>query len=161
MTFPRPFDAEKNSAQTTKTIRKTALFPELFFYLEFRMTISVFHHTITDMNSVKFFFVFFILTASALFAGTAIRTPQTSGEPHINGPSVIGVTPGNSFLYKIPVSGDNPIQITVTNLPAGVTLRNGSVLEGRIGQPGDYRIKVTASGATASVSRILTTHSDN
>lgn len=113
------------------------------------------------MNSVKFFFVFFILTASALFAGTAIRTPQTSGEPHINGPSVIGVTPGNSFLYKIPVSGDNPIQITVTNLPAGVTLRNGSVLEGRIGQPGDYRIKVTASGATASVSRILTIKAGN
>ena len=110
----------------------------------------------TNMNSVKFFFTFFVLTAPALFAGTAVRTPQTSGEPHINGPSVIGVTPGNSFLYKIPVSGDNPIQITVTNLPDGVTLRNGSVLEGKISQPGDYRIKVTASGATASVSRILT-----
>lgn len=76
----------------------------------------------TDVDSIKFFFVFFVLTSPVLFAGTAVRTPQTSGEPHINDPSVIGVTPGNPFLYKIPVSGDSPIKITVTNLPDGFTV---------------------------------------
>lgn len=104
------------------------------------------------MKHLLLFSALFFLSVSSLFASPVIRTPQPSGEPRINGPSVIGVTPGNSFLYKIPVSGDSPIRITVTNLPAGVTLRNGFVLEGRIDRAGDYPVTVTASNAYASVS---------
>lgn len=113
------------------------------------------------MKHLLLFSALFFLSVSSLFASPVIRTPQPSGEPRINGPSVIGVTPGNSFLYKIPVSGDSPIRITVTKLPAGVTLRNGSVLEGRIDRAGDYPVTVTASNAHASVSRTLTVKAGN
>lgn len=108
------------------------------------------------MKHFRLFFAAFFLSGSALFASPVIRTPQPSGAPCINGPSVIGITPGNSFLYKIPVSGDDPVNINVSQLPAGVVLRNGSILEGRIGRAGDYPVTVTASNAVASVSRTLT-----
>lgn len=108
------------------------------------------------MKSFKFFFALFFLTTFALFAQTEIRTPKPSAEPRINGASTVGVTPGNEFLYSIPVSGQKPITVTVSPLPDGVAMKNGTVLEGVIQQPGDYRITVTAANAVGSVSRTLT-----
>lgn len=113
------------------------------------------------MKHFLLFSVFFFLSLSSPVAPQVIRTPQPSGEPRINGPSVIGTTPGNFFLYKIPVSGDGPIKIEVSSLPAGVILKNGSVLEGCLDQAGDYPVTVTATNALASVSRILTIKAGN
>ena len=113
------------------------------------------------MKHFLLFSVFFFLSLSSPVASQVIRTPQPSGEPRINGPSVIGTTPGNFFLYKIPVSGDGPIKIEVSSLPAGVILKNRSVLEGCLDQAGDYPVTVTATNALASVSRILTIKAGN
>lgn len=113
------------------------------------------------MKSFQIFFVLLFSSTLSLFADPVIRTPQSSGKPIINGSSVIGTTPGNSFLYKIPVSGDGPIKIAVSPLPTGVVLKNGSVLEGCLNQAGDYPITVTATNALASVSRILTIKAGN
>src|SRR5512136_1904022 len=49
-------------------------------------------------------------------------TPPAPREPRINGPSVYGVRPGHPFLYRIPATGDRPMQFTVQGLPDGLTL---------------------------------------
>ena len=54
-----------------------------------------------------------------------ILTPPAPREPRINGPSVYGVRPGHPFLYRIPATGDRPMQFTVQGLPAGLDARRG------------------------------------
>ena len=51
-----------------------------------------------------------------------VLTPKPGPAPRINGPSVTGVTPAHDVLYKIPVTGTQPITYGVTNLPKGLTL---------------------------------------
>ena len=51
-----------------------------------------------------------------------ILTPPAPREPRINGPSVYGVRPGHPFLYRVPATGDRPMQFTVQGLPAGLNL---------------------------------------
>jgi alpha-galactosidase len=51
-----------------------------------------------------------------------VLTPPAPREPRINGPSVYGVRPGHPFLYRVPATGDRPMQFTVQGLPAGLNL---------------------------------------
>jgi len=49
-------------------------------------------------------------------------TPPPGPKPKINGPKVYGVRPGMPFLYRIPCTGERPIQFTAVNLPQGLEL---------------------------------------
>ena len=49
-----------------------------------------------------------------------IRTPKPPSTPRINGPSIFGVRPGHPFLYRIPATGDRPMQFSVDELPSGL-----------------------------------------
>ncbi len=49
-----------------------------------------------------------------------ILTPTVGDTVRINGPRFIGANPGNPFLYRVPVTGKEPISITVENLPEGL-----------------------------------------
>ncbi len=51
-----------------------------------------------------------------------IRTPPAPPEPRINGPRVYGARPGHPFEYHVPVTGERPITMAATGLPAGLTL---------------------------------------
>lgn len=51
-----------------------------------------------------------------------ILTPPAPREPRLNGPSLYAVRPGRPFLYRIPATGDRPMQFTAQGLPAGLTL---------------------------------------
>jgi len=61
-------------------------------------------------------------SAAAQDDDPGILTPPAPREPRINGPSVYGVRPGRPFLYRIPATGERPMQFTVAGLPAGLTL---------------------------------------
>src|SRR5215475_2470410 len=51
-----------------------------------------------------------------------IRTPKPGPAPHINGPGIFGVRPEAPFLYRIPATGDRPIEFEAASLPSGLQL---------------------------------------
>ncbi|MCF7707636.1 MAG: NPCBM/NEW2 domain-containing protein [Verrucomicrobia bacterium] len=46
-----------------------------------------------------------------------ILTPSPPGEPRINGPRLYGVRPGSPLLFKIPATGERPMEFAVRGLP--------------------------------------------
>lgn len=62
-----------------------------------------------------------------------ILTPPPPKAPRINGPRVYGVRPGSPFLFRIPTTGERPIQFSAENLPEGLRLdASKGILSGRI-----------------------------
>ena len=72
-----------------------------------------------------------------------ILTPPEKKIPQINTPAVYGAGAGHPFLYRVPVSGQKPVHLSVKNLPEGLTLENG-ILHGRIENKGDYPLILIA-----------------
>jgi alpha-galactosidase len=86
---------------------------------------------------------------SALPADSAeIRTPKPAPAPHINGPSIFGVRPDAPFLYRIPATGNRPIQFAVTPLPPGLHLdaKTGEI-SGSLKEPGEYTVTLRAKNS--------------
>jgi alpha-galactosidase len=77
-----------------------------------------------------------------------IRTPKTPAAPGINGPDVFGVRPGNPFLYHIPVTGDRPMTVSVSDLPHGLQLneRTGNI-SGSLPEAGKFEVTFHAKNA--------------
>jgi alpha-galactosidase len=79
---------------------------------------------------------------------TEIRTPKSPMAPRINGPSVFGVRPGNPVLYDIPVTGEHPLQITVTGLPKGLQFDpQRAEITGALSKTGEHRLAFHAKNA--------------
>ena len=75
-----------------------------------------------------------------------ILTPKPSLSPKINGPNVYGVRPHNPFLYKIPATGERPIEFSAENLPDGLIINQAiGIITGEISKKGQYIITLKAS----------------
>lgn len=86
-----------------------------------------------------------------------ILTPPTSPLPRINGASRFGVRPGNPLLFTLPVTGENPIAITVSALPQGVHFDPQTrQLSGKINRPGTYPIHFTAKNKQGQCKKTIT-----
>jgi hypothetical protein len=85
-----------------------------------------------------------------------ILTPETSPLPRINGAKVVGVRPGKPFLFKVPVTGEKPLKIRVSNLPAGLSFdsRKG-IIYGKVETKGDYELQITAENSKGKISEVL------
>jgi len=79
---------------------------------------------------------------------SAIRTPKPPATPRINGPSVFGVRPGSPLLYRIPATGDRPMEFSVDGLPAGLEVdsRTGQIT-GSLDKPGEHIVTLRAKNA--------------
>jgi alpha-galactosidase len=86
--------------------------------------------------------------APAKTAPVEIRTPKPAATPHINGPGIFGVRPGNPLLYRIPATGDRPMEFSVDGLPSGLTVdaKTGQIT-GTISQPGEHVVTLRAKNA--------------
>jgi alpha-galactosidase len=94
--------------------------------------------------------------ASMADASLPILTPQPPREPRINGPGVYGARPGNPFLYRIPCTGERPIQFAAKGLPAGLALdANTGIVSGTTPAKGEYRVKLTARNQAGKGQRVL------
>lgn len=82
-----------------------------------------------------------------------ILTPAESEFPKINYPKVIGATPSKSFVFSIPVTGKKPLQISVDNLPKGLTVDSGTgIISGTTpDKKGTYTLNVTAKNSLGEV----------
>jgi alpha-galactosidase len=85
-----------------------------------------------------------------------ILTPAAPHEPRINGPALYGVRPGRPFLYRIPATGDRPVQFAIQGLPAGLTLDPATgIVSGTIADqtPRAHRTTIVAANARGHAER--------
>jgi alpha-galactosidase len=75
----------------------------------------------------------------------------------INGPRVVGCTPGHDFIFRIPASGQDPKTFAAQDLPAGIALDGSTgVLSGTAPSQGTYRIHLKVTGPGGESTRTLT-----
>jgi alpha-galactosidase len=86
-----------------------------------------------------------------------ILTPAPSTTPRINYPRIYGARPGHPFLFTVPVSGDRPMTVAATGLPAGLAMDSLSgVITGCALTPGRYPVKIAARNSLGTDSATLT-----
>jgi alpha-galactosidase len=83
-----------------------------------------------------------------------IRTPPAPASPRINGPAIFGVRPGHPFLYRIPATGERPMQFEVQRLPEGLKVdpQTGQI-SGSLSQSGQYAVVFWARNSHGKASK--------
>ncbi len=96
---------------------------------------------------------FALLSTVALAADPApvpevVRTPHAPATPRINGARVYGARPDHPFFYHLPVTGERPVTVAATGLPAGLTLdpQTGNIT-GTTTERGAHPVEFTATNA--------------
>lgn len=85
-----------------------------------------------------------------------ILTPVPPRQPRLHGPKVTGCRPGHPFLYRIPATGERPMQFAAEGLPD--TLRLDAVtgiLSGTVPPRGSYRVVLHGKNAHGDDTRQL------
>ena len=77
-------------------------------------------------------------------------TPRPPPQPRINAPDCYGARPGREIVWRVPVSGERPLQISLSGLEKlpGKRLSfdsNTQVLRGTVAAAGDFELIVRAS----------------
>lgn len=87
-----------------------------------------------------------------------ILTPKPSGEPRINGPELYAARPGKIMAYRVPVSGDKPLEVAVEGLPEGLRFDAAtSTVRGTAPKKrGEYPLTIRAKNAKGSAERAFT-----
>ena len=79
------------------------------------------------------------------------ETPQ---RPRINGPDIYGVRPLSPIVYRLPVTGDRPMELSAEGLPKGVFFdAKKGVLSGRLDDFGTNSICFVARNAAGETRR--------
>jgi len=84
-----------------------------------------------------------------------ILTPKPGPEPRINGPSVYGCRPGRHFIYRIPCTGERPIEFSAERLPHGLKLDKATgIITGTTPKKRrQYQVSLTASNSHGRAQR--------
>jgi alpha-galactosidase len=86
-----------------------------------------------------------------------ILTPDASLLPKIHGKSLYGAKTGSEILHYVPVTGLEPLTITMSELPSGLfydsTFR---VIRGSISQRGVFPVNITAENPLGKAEQLLT-----
>jgi alpha-galactosidase len=86
-----------------------------------------------------------------------LLTPKAAAKPRINGPDVFGARPQHPFQYKIPASGEKPLQYAVKNLPEGLQLDPATgIITGVVRNKGSYPVKISAKNKQGSAEKDFT-----
>jgi alpha-galactosidase len=77
-----------------------------------------------------------------------------STRPRINGPSIFGVRPNSPFIYRIPATGQRPMEFSVENLPRGLTIdpQTGQIT-GKLPEPGEISVTFHAKNPLGSAQK--------
>jgi alpha-galactosidase len=83
-----------------------------------------------------------------------VLTPTTSFLPRINGPSVYGARPEAEFMYRVPVTGKEPIIYQANGLPEGLFIDDHTgIISGTVHKKGSYSVMLKASNEKGEVTR--------
>ena len=84
-------------------------------------------------------------TMAAPVEKAVILTPKPGPAPRLNGPKVYGCRPGHPFLYRIPCTGERPLQFTANPLPASLKLDvQTGIITGTVPAKGEYQVTLQA-----------------
>ena len=87
---------------------------------------------------------------------TYILTPADKPTPKINSAKIIGVRPGNPFLYTIAATGVRPMQFSANNLPKGLTLSaKTGIITGIVKDRGTYTSTIHAKNKLGEAAQTL------
>ena len=87
---------------------------------------------------------------------TYILTPADKPTPKINSAKIIGVRPGNPFLYTIAATGVRPMQFSANNLPKGLTLSaKTGIITGVVKDRGTYTSTIHAKNKLGEAAQTL------
>lgn len=76
---------------------------------------------------------------------TYILTPKDKPTPKINSPKIMGVRPGNPFLYTIAATGNRPMTFSAENLPKGLQVApETGIITGSLKNKGIYNTTLIA-----------------
>jgi alpha-galactosidase len=96
-------------------------------------------------------------TISAPPEELALLTPPPGPGPKINGPQVYGCTPGKPFLYRVPVTGERPLEFSARGLPPGLILdAHSGIITGPSPARGRYPVTLEAENRHGRCRRLLT-----
>ena len=86
-----------------------------------------------------------------------ILTPSDEPEPRLNGSWTYGVRPGKPILYRVAVTGEKPLEVSVVGeLPKGLAFdAQRRLLTGSLEQRGDYEVVFAARNARGKAERTL------
>jgi alpha-galactosidase len=77
--------------------------------------------------------------------------------PVLNPPFITGNYRGTPFLYSIPTEGKRPLKWKADGLPAGLVLdASTGIITGRVDEPGQFKVKITAENSFGKSSGIIT-----
>ena len=83
-----------------------------------------------------------------------LRTPSTPPIPRINSPSIFGVRPNSPFLYRIPATGERPMEFSVEGLPAGLQVAaDTGEITGALKEPGQHLVTLRATNAKGTAEK--------
>jgi len=78
-------------------------------------------------------------------------------EPRINGPRVVGATPGRPFLFLVPATGQGPLRYAARNLPPGLALdAKTGIISGALHKAGTTQVELVVTGPRSRATRALT-----
>src|SRR5258705_10999386 len=89
------------------------------------------------------------MTMSAMAADTPqILTPPPPATPRINGPAIFGVRPNSPLIYRIPATGQRPMDFSIDGLPAGLTVdaQTGTIF-GKLAGPREHVLTFRAKNS--------------
>ena len=86
--------------------------------------------------------------------------PIASGdppEPKINGPTIVGSTPGRPFFHLVPATGEGPLRYAAANLPPGLRIDpETGIISGSLQEDGETLVTLTVSGPRGTATGELT-----
>jgi len=86
-----------------------------------------------------------------------IASSQPALQPCINGPRIVGATPGKPFELLIPTTGEGPLRFFARGLPAGLTLNpTTGIITGSVKRAGTNVVDIIVRGRRGVARRKLT-----
>jgi hypothetical protein len=77
-----------------------------------------------------------------------VSAARPDSAPQFHGASLIGIRPGTPFLHALAVTGQKPLKLAVSHLPAGLHFdKNTGIITGQLERAGEYAFSATAKNS--------------